>query len=47
MGLPCMNVRSHELGSGSGMEAADMAVAHRLFLGQAEECPGVLCTSFT
>lgn len=47
MGLPCMNVRSHEIGSGSGMEAADVAVVLRLFLGQAEECPGVLYTSFT
>lgn len=47
MGLPCMNVRSHELGSGSGVEAADVAVALRLFLGQAEECPGVFYTSFT
>lgn len=47
MGLPCMNVRSHEMGSGSGIEAANMAVALKLFLGQAEECPGVPYTSFT
>lgn len=47
MGLPCMNVRSHELGSGSEVEAADVAVALKLFLGQAEECPGVFYTSFT
>lgn len=47
MGLPCVNVRSHEIGSGSGVEAADVPVALRLFLGQAEECPGVPYTSFT
>lgn len=32
MDLSCMNVRNHEIGSGSGMEATDMAVALRLFL---------------